>query len=391
MKVDILKKAERFDVNINSFDHLNDNVSLYMLYEPIVGNLAIQIYQYLVVIYRIKVEANFCKTNLVDLIDHFGLDLEQFCEKMNLLEATGLIKTYWAGDENNQKLTFVVQKMLNFNDFMASNTLKNALEKSLSPSKFNELRYIFNKHFAKAVDISESKNYLNTFVHNLPNNTSNIYVNWHEIKNNLLFLGYKVNFLEDDKNIILNFYLNSTITISGLMDLIVSSLDKPKNNDCYKFNSNKFTTNINSPIQTSINFNKTISRNVDIFSFNADVKKFASIVNDYKSFSCENYLNSLTKEDISLDVRKTLSKIKDNFDLTDAAINVLIDYSMYKNVGHFRSNYVYKIANTISNANILEPNEIIKYLQCIDNKTKPNIYSIKNDKITDSNNEDVWD
>ncbi|MBR2651595.1 hypothetical protein IKD48_02220, partial [bacterium] len=91
MKVDILKKAERFDVNINSFDHLNDNVSLYMLYEPIVGNLAIQIYQYLVVIYRIKVEANFCKTNLVDLIDHFGLDLEQFCEKMNLLEATGLI------------------------------------------------------------------------------------------------------------------------------------------------------------------------------------------------------------------------------------------------------------------------------------------------------------
>ncbi|MBR2857894.1 hypothetical protein IKE96_01635 [bacterium] len=67
--------------------------------------------------------------------------------------------------------------MLNFNDFMASNTLKNALEKSLSPSKFNELRYIFNKHFAKAVDISESKNYLNTFVHNLPNNTANIYVN----------------------------------------------------------------------------------------------------------------------------------------------------------------------------------------------------------------------
>lgn len=391
MKIDILKKAERFDVNIDSFDYLNNNISLYVLYAPIIGNIAVQIYEYLIIVYKIKIEANFCKTSIKQLINRFNLDLEQFAKNLSLLESTGLIKTYQTGDENNPKLIFVVQKILNFNDFMTKNELKNALKNSLTPNEFNELRYIFNKHLSNVVDISEDKNWLNNNLSNpISSNDNNLFINWKEVQNSILLLGYKVNFLDSDKEIILNFYLNSTITLSGLINLIVPTLSKIKNSDYHKFNVQKFIDNTKSPIQTSINFNKVINRNADIFTFNADIKKFTSIVNDYKSFTCENYLHSLTKQSISLDERKTLSQIKDKFALTDSAINVLIDYSMYKNVGHFHSNYVYKIANTVNNANILELDEIIKYLQHIDNKIKPNIHSIKSSPDTSTNDEDIW-
>lgn len=387
MTKDFLLKTEKFNLYIDFFDHLNVT-ALYELYLPIVEPQAIMLYEYLYNLKKITNHAHITRNNIYQLTQVLNLTLDNLTQYCCSLEAVGLLKTY-INREQPDYLTFVLVQPLDYEQFMCCTKLVETLKQKLSAKQFHELRYIFNQQLVDSnwINISESIDY---FTNQSLDESIQPTIDFNVLTQDILVkYNKKVIFDNVSKNEIIKVYTNNKMTLQELVVMINNALVCTTDNFCV-VNSAKFS--LDSAIDNKDLVPHKINRSYKIFNLHEQLENYPSVINDYQTINPENYILQLTHQDISLDMKKTLSNLKYKFSLKDECINVLIDYCLLKNFGRLEPNYIYKIANTIHSANLTTLSSVIKYLQYIHNNIKPNVASIFQDNLDHniSNHDDIW-
>lgn len=387
MTKDFLLKTEKFNLYIDFFDHLNVT-ALYELYLPIIESRAIMLYEYLYNLKKITNHAHIIRNNIYQLTQVLNLTLDDLMQCCSSLEAVGLLKTY-INYEQLDYLTFVLVQPLGYEQFMCCTKLVEILKQKLSVKQFQELRYIFNQQVVDNnwTNVSESIDY---FANKSLDESVKQTIDFKVLEQDILVkYNKKVIFDNVSKNEIIKVYTNSKMTLQELVVMINNALVCTTDNFCV-VNNAKFS--LDSTDDNKYLIPHKINRSYKIFNLHEQLGNYQSVINDYQTINPENYILQLTHQDISLDMKKTLSNLKYKFDLKDECINVLIDYCLLKNFGRLEPNYIYKIANTIHSANLITLSSVIKYLQYIHNNIKPNVASIFQDNLDHniSTHDDIW-
>lgn len=171
------------------------------------------------------------------------------------------------------------------------------------------------------------------------------------------------------KDIIIENYFSNLLNENNLYDVIYkSSICK---NDLCTLNLELLLDSINQ-IKNDYEFKKDLSlhRNYAVFDINKDLNDCKLTIDDYKKFNTHNYLLLLTKSSLTPNVSHMIKSIKSNFNLPESFINVVCDYSIYKNSGRIEPNYIYKLCSTINNLGFNNINNVILYLRYVNQNMK---------------------
>lgn len=106
-----------------------------------------------------------------------------------------------------------------------------------------------------------------------------------------------------------------------------------------------------------------INRNQKIFLQDADLKAFSYVIEDYKTLNSEQYLACIQKHALNELDKNLIIGLRQNYQMPDFVINILIDFSIFKNAGRIEPLYIHKIALTINRLNLTSIQAILKHLQ----------------------------
>ncbi|UXR33886.1 replication initiation and membrane attachment family protein [Staphylococcus simulans] len=110
------------------------------LFTPLIGTTAIGVYHYLSQFAEVKQQKDY--THYV-ILSELKLNLGQFREEMNRLEAIGLIKTYAKHDENQSQFVYLLVDPPSPKTFFNDPMLSVYLYKEVEGKRFHELRRYF--------------------------------------------------------------------------------------------------------------------------------------------------------------------------------------------------------------------------------------------------------
>ncbi|MHD0397487.1 replication initiation and membrane attachment family protein [Staphylococcus simulans] len=119
------------------------------LFTPLIGTTAIGVYHYLSQFAEVKQQKNY--THYV-IMSELKLNLGQFREEMNRLEAIGLIKTYAKHDENQSQFVYRLVDPPSPKTFFNDPMLSVYLYKEVEGKRFHELRRYFE---TTPIDLSD--------------------------------------------------------------------------------------------------------------------------------------------------------------------------------------------------------------------------------------------
>ena len=379
-----------FEVFLNYGAYANDAV-LNELYLPILGMPAVGLYKYL------YGQAELNKFTSMGLKDHkkmcslLNMTYDQFVKERRKLEAIGLVRTYSKEMIDGRRLTYLVEGTLNYSDFVNNPQLNELLKKSMDEMSYRQLVYKFNNFVVrpdfynesvsldwllsdKKVDVAQTLNLTDLYTRII----------------NELHLNVLIS--EESKAQILSYYKNYNLTNNDVYNCVRNSVILSDDKKSYSVSYDILMTNLEKmkhfSQQQDVTIVSKINRNFEIFAYNANIENFKYVTNDYKMINSENYILSITKENISLEMNKTLNKLRTKFHIADPLINVIIDYSLFHNAGRLVPKYIEKIAKSINNLGIVEMEKIIVYLQCVSNNKKPkaDIFSAKVDTTLATSN-----
>ena len=179
----------------------------------------------------------------------------------------------------------------------------------------------------------------------------------------------RIKISDECKNIILENYFYNLLNENNLYDVIYKS--SICQNDLCELDAELLVNSINQ-IKDNFEFTKNISlhRNYAIFDINKNIDDCKLIIEDYKKFNTHNYLLLLTKSSLAPNISHMIKSIKSNLDLPESFINVVCDYSIYKNSGRIEPNYIYKLCSTINNLGFDDINNVILYLRYVSQNMK---------------------
>ena len=395
MTRDILLKFERFTIVGNSFDYLS-TIYLHELYLPIIGVNSVLLYENMYNIGKIESFSSIQDNSIDNLMFRLNFSIDTLEESLNYLESVGLVQSYIESSSTDPKIIFVLKSLLNYDDFMANETLKSLLENKLGPANFNLLNYKFNSHLLNA-NLNNVSRDISWLINKKDNLKINELLDFSAIQQRILFLtSKKVIFSDADKRSISNYYNSELISQDELINILISSLKEDDSNTFINFKIFKYEIEqFTNTVDQSIN----IVRNPKIFTLNQSLGELTEVINSYKSSNSENYILFVTKNYLSSEMRRIIDLLRKKFHFTDEIINLLVDYCLYKNIGRLEHNYIYKIAQTLNNINIgNDLSKTITYLQYVSNNVKPTYDSLMKNKSmfakkttnSELNIDDIW-
>lgn len=131
------------------------------LFTPLIGTTAIGVYHYLSQFAEAKQQKNY--THYV-IMSELKLNLGQFREEMNRLEAIGLIKTYVKHDENQSQFVYCLVDPPSPKTFFNDPMLSVYLYKEVEGKRFHELRRYFESTPMDLSDYHEvTRNFTDVF------------------------------------------------------------------------------------------------------------------------------------------------------------------------------------------------------------------------------------
>lgn len=324
----IIKESDTFQLLIKeNIDNL-DYQYLFMLYQPIIGINATNLYVTLVqekhLTDRINLDFNHTRLMLLLNINHVEL-LDAF----KILETYKLILSYYNPLKSNY--IYQIQKPLSANDFFSNEKLKANLINKIGHLQFERQKYYFSKHQPDVTEefiLISNENYENC------TETTNITskVNLQQLMNNL--------------------------------NKAQSSLPK------YQKITNSITqqqVKANLETQTTINVNQINNNGVLI----------NKALGAMQEKSPEQYLISLTNKPLDSKLINILRTLTFQYRLNNSVINCLLEYVWFKNDKRIEPNYILKIAKTFQENNIDNVNDALNHLKLAYQKSKKNSYSYK--------------
>lgn len=345
---------------LNEEDHLN----LILLYQPIIGSLAVGLYLTLWG-YLDKNKINSKGNSHNDLVLNMQTKLEDIKESREKLEAIGLIKTYLKkGNINNY--IYELYSPLSAYEFLSNPILNTALYNNLSKQEYK--RIVENYTLPKIdlngyIDISSSFKDVFNFVSSAKQENKNIK------KANHLDLSFEP-----------NIEFNELISLIPEEILNINSITKTTKDLIYKL---AFIYNFNNDIMSEIIKNSTEDRKINIDTLKENCRnyyKFESkgnipkliyqsqplylrqekventkqdkIINMFETTTPIEFLESKQESKPTTTDMETLEDLMVNKGLTPGVVNVLIDYVLKINNNKLNKKFVEQIAVQWKRSNI---------------------------------------
>lgn len=294
---------------LNQMEHINseDYQILFMLYQPIIGIEAVNLYLTLVQekLLTKRINLDFNHGRIKSLLK---INSTQLLVAFQQLEAANLINTYYY----SLKSTYIYQlcSPLSADDFFANTDLSSQLLKQLGSLNYERQKFYFLKS-----DIEITENYVN---------------------------------------------------ITQQENTIPQSLTAALNN----IYSVQETTEIPKPIYSFQNKTQSHTMKVNLNTYDREIvtkdnsKIINSTLNLMQQKSPEEYLKTLTGKVLITDkIKTTLTTLSTNFNLNNAVINCLIEYVWFKNNKRLEPNYIIKIAETFQENKIDNINDALRHLK----------------------------
>lgn len=364
-----------------------DRDSLTQLYLPIVDVEAIYLYDYLRSIKRIVITSklNPCN-NINELKNSLNWSLQKIFNNLNKLSIVGLVQLF----SNGSNLIIKLIQPLHYCEFINNSKLKQLLIKKIGNANFERLQYYYNyeiipNDYSLLESSIDSLDQLNLSI------SSNIaYLDWNKISSKLIVMFNKKIRIDDTcKTIISDNYSLNLLNENNLYDVIYkSSICK---NDFCDVNF-ELLLNLIEVIKQDMQIKNdvTLHRGYSVFDINRNLQDCEQIISDYQKFSTHNYILLVTKSSLAPNVSHMIDSIKKTFNLPDAFINVVCDYSIYKNSGRIEPNYIYKLCSTINNLGFDNMRNVILYLRYVSQNIKiPTSLFNSNNSSNDVNNSKI--
>lgn len=392
-----LIEFNNFDIYMNYGTFINQN-TLNDLYAPLIGNLAIQIYNSLVLEFNSRINTSIYINTYTKLLSKLNIEANQLIDSLKLLESVSLISTYIDNSNlQNPKAIHFINEPLNYFNFVQNENLNKLLRSKLTDNQYTELKYKYNNTIIKSsyVNVSKDISYLIDSDEKI-----NIELDF-TVLYTLVSKKISNHFILDDlsKEKINYYYKNHNFTLDQLSQCVYESLMIEENQYIISYNILIFKLqNILNQL-TPKNFHtiKKINRKYDLFLNNVDIETYKLIYDDYTNNNSENYIISITKDEICFETKKMLKILREKFYLSDEIINCIIDYSLFRNFGRLVPNYILKVAKSINNLSIDSLKVVISYLTDVNINKKPIKSLYKNDAnknenkiINDENLDNIW-
>lgn len=305
---------------LSQSDYINneDYQILFMLYQPIIGIEAINLYLTLVQekLLTKRINLDFSHGRIKSLLK---ISSTQLLVAFQQLEAANLINTYYY----SLKSTYIYKlcSPLSANDFFANTHLNSQLLKQLGSLNYERQKFYFLKN-----DIEITENYVN--------------------------ITQQENTIPQP--LTLKTALNNIYSVQehhSIPKPIYSFQNKTKSDHVMKLNLNTHDNAIISKDNSTI-INTTI--------------------NSMQQKSPEEYLKNLTGKIPTDKLKKLIINLNNDFQLNNAVINCLIEYVWFKNNKRLEPNYITKIAETFHENKIDNINDALRHLKLAYARSKKN-------------------
>ncbi len=357
---------------------------LIMLYQPIIGSVAVNLYETLWS-FLDQMEISSKEMSHYQIVASMQIKLSAFEEAKNKLEAIGLLKTYIKKGEINH-VVYELYSPLPAYEFFNNPLLSVNLLTSLGKEAYER---ILNYYKLPDFDLATYEDISAKFddVFKFENNHST--PEYHQIRENKYSkINYKENI--DIKNVITmipNDYLNKqkvnkkTVDILTklayvynyndlqMVEIIKNSIDSNKNIDIdmVKKNSHsyyKFNNQGQTPFLIDKNQPDHLKMNNSVNNIkNKIITQFENLTpNEY--LCLKNNTSKLTNQEIDI-----LQSLLVDLELSPGVVNVLIDYVLKINNHKLTKNYVLTIGSQFKRANIKTVKEAMDFAK--ENQSKP--------------------
>lgn len=388
MHLKVLENNEQISIYGDALIEV-DRDSLTRLYLPIVDLEAIYLYDYLRSIKRIILTSklNPCN-NINELQNSLNWSLQKIFNNLNKLSIVGLIQLF----SNGSNLIIKLIQPLHYCEFINNSKLKQLLIKKIGNANFENLQYYYNYEIIPN-DYSLLESSIDSLDQlNLSTSSDTAYLDWNKISSKLIVMFNKKIRIDDTcKTIISDNYSSNLLNENNLYDVIYkSSICK---NDLCDVNLELLLNSIETIKQDmQIKNDVTLHRSYSVFDINKNLQDCEQIIADYQKFSTHNYILLVTKSSLAPNVSHMIDSIKKTFNLPDAFINVVCDYSIYKNSGRIEPNYIYKLCSTINNLGFDNIENLILHMRYVSQNMKsPTSLFNSNVEIKKNNNFEIDD
>lgn len=379
-----------FLIKKEPFFQKNDFI-LNTIYLPLIGKEAIYIYNYLISYHSYIIESDLKeKWSHNSILQKMNLSWESFESNREKLESIGLLKTqehYY-----NKERIYNLISTKSFSELLENKKILNLLNNRLSKEELNKLDLLIQKaNFQENSFLDISKDF--THLMNDDEIQNYYYFDFEQLNLDLISkTGNKIKLENNTKQLIENYYIKEHLPYLRILDMVLSSLNS--NNDIsLKILEMKLNDSLNEYKEQKNIMNININRKFDIFTEPYNPDKYNDIIADYKKHKSENYLISITKSDLTTNEIQLINSLRNDNGLKDEIINVIIDYSLFKNNGRFIINYTKSIAKTFMINRFYTIREAINWFNKIVNKNtfvkenKSNIetFYVSNDAIENNN------
>lgn len=360
------------------------------LYQPIVGVIAIGLYQTLVHEEKTLRKLNNIKFEHKRLQKIAGLTEKQFNDAIAKLVATHLITTLI--NKKNGNVHYTLLAPLSIEEFFANELYKQTLISKIGLENAEAIHFVWKDN--NEVDEEEYEEITNSFVEIFSDEILDI--NHEATKHKLKlpqFMGKKKQLYEklinlDELNAELQKYaikldyndkhltrqLNDILafksfSILQLSKIISNSFDY----DTLLLDQDK----INQEIQAEItNITQTPNQQLDA---NLIMKK-----TEFEMFTPETFIQSFFDRQIDHNEKRIVSDLI-NAGFSYGAINALIEYSAYRNNNRVVINYIEKIAKTLTKMKLFNTAQVMIYLKDAKQAVDKKIANYKNGSFNKSN------
>lgn len=382
----MLRMKDTYSIISNNISD-DEKQKLTILYQPIIGPIAVNLYLFLVDEVKLNraINMNFNHWRWKAI---FRLPLSQIEKERNKLEAIGLIDTFV--QESDQKKDFVYQlyQPISAKKFLENIHLKQLLLNAIGEIEYERLCFYFAKNnfdLSKYKKISMKFNYLlsgninkinyqNNFdlIDNYENKDFQYYCDFNLIEKKLIKYNVEVKTVLTPKNQLTLEHLASlyNLTINQLVIIIIDSLDDDKKVLDHHLLIKKCEMIINKD-------NKELIYTPEQLLIEDIQQKslLAQKIFEMKTLSPYEYLFLLKNNKPTNSELELLAILLNKYQLFPSVVNCLLDYVWIKNNKNLVFGYLEKIAETLQKENIVSPLKAIKFFKklYINSKVKKSI------------------
>lgn len=346
-----------------------NNAYLSNVYLPLIGHQSMSLYMFLS---NDLLLSNTCEScsDLNKMLLCLSMSFDEFMKSRKILEAFGLLKTYYKKDEikNRSMFIFKLYEPLSFSSFCSNNKYKTSLLNKVGIERYQELEFFYSPKEIKENEIIED--YSDIFKEH--NSENEFYFDFDSLNEKLSKLvNTHVSLSNDVRFLIEHYFRNYNLSTNEIESSIFNSIDYSDNNFSVINETLELELSNRCEEKNRINNFKIIDidRIENFFDAEQDsviIKKMFSI---YKNTRPEDFLSSIQKHSISNIEVSIIRKLRNEFHLSNELINIIIDFSIKKTYGKLNSNYIFKVAKTINTLNCFNCKKAYDYFLSISSRS----------------------